>query len=752
MRDSLLFTFFLLCSSVASSQYLTGVIVDSLTREPLFGATVLIGEQGTSTNIDGSFSLYVPADKDDVIVKFSYVGYKTRTKTFTRTAIEESQYILLIASDNLLETAVITGSKYEQRVAESVVSIDVIKPDLLMNTNTTSLDQIFTKIPGVQMLEGQPNIRGGSGWAYNSGNRVLVLLDEIPALQPDAGRALWSDMPVENVSQIEVIKGAGSALYGSSAMNGVINIRTSYPTSTPETHISVFHTRFDNYTDSRKNWYSHTPQNFGFSATHKRKIGKLDLVSSLFYSKQDSTKTFREQDFNEKFRISTNLRYRISDKVVAGVNTILNVGASSSFFLWRNGSTGALQPFDGTVTTSRNQRYLIDPYLTIYDKKDNRHRVQGRVFYINNDNNLDQSNQSIFGYLEYQFQRRWPALGLTMSTGLLGSYTESKSELFANAELNHLNSAAYLQLDKVFGARFNVSGGLRYEYNEQRNGLITYPLLVVPQGEVSEGRMVGRLGANYQVSEGTFVRASYGQGYRFPVMIERYLSTAFGGFAILPNPSLRSETGFTTEVGLKQGFRIAGLEGFVDISGFLQQYDNMMEFVFVNDPQIGFKSLNIGDTEIRGAELGIGARAKLLGVPLNINGGYSYIDPTYRNFNETISESSSTDENVLKYRTRSSYTMDIQSEIGAFMAGASILGASHMLAIDDILETFIPDLRAYRRLNSNGFRVLDARVGYTYQSVRLSMHLKNILNTEYTMRPGLIEPPRNFALRLDFQL
>jgi outer membrane cobalamin receptor len=68
--------------------------------------------------------------------------------------------------------------------------------------------------------------------------RVLLLLDDLPILQADAGFPSWSGLPVENIGQIEIIKGAASALYGTSAMNGIVNVRTAYPTSKPYAKIS----------------------------------------------------------------------------------------------------------------------------------------------------------------------------------------------------------------------------------------------------------------------------------------------------------------------------------------------------------------------------------------------------------------------------------------------------------------------------------------------------------------------------------
>jgi len=70
--------------------------------------------------------------------------------------------------------------------------------------------------------------QGGSGYSYGAGSRVLVLVDDLPLLSPDAGDVKWDYLPVENISQVEIIKGASSVLYGSSALNGIINVRTAY--------------------------------------------------------------------------------------------------------------------------------------------------------------------------------------------------------------------------------------------------------------------------------------------------------------------------------------------------------------------------------------------------------------------------------------------------------------------------------------------------------------------------------------------
>ena len=122
----------------------------------------------------------------------------------------------------------------------------------------------------------------------------------------------------------------------------------------------------------------------------------------------------------------------------------------------------------------------------------------------------------------------------------------------------------------------------------------------IPNGKISEGKPVFRLGANYQLSQATFLRASWGQGYRYPTIAEQFIFTNAGGLNIFPNPSLKSETGWSSEIGVKQGFKIGEWNGYVDIAAFWSEYQGMMEFQSVQLGFFAFQSLNIGDTRIIG--------------------------------------------------------------------------------------------------------------------------------------------------------
>ena len=168
----------------------------------MLGVNIVYAGEGGITDENGVFTftgLQFPAT-----VTFSYVGYNTR-ELRVGSVSDLPDILYLDASNSVLDQVTVTGSKYEQNVAKSTVSIDILKPDLLRSVNSVSSDKILNKVPGVQILDGQANIRGGSGYSYGAGSRVMMLLDGIPALQPDAGFPNWGDIPVENLSQIEIL-------------------------------------------------------------------------------------------------------------------------------------------------------------------------------------------------------------------------------------------------------------------------------------------------------------------------------------------------------------------------------------------------------------------------------------------------------------------------------------------------------------------------------------------------------------------
>lgn len=760
------FGLLLLGASVfAQKGNIQGTIKDAATGEPLYSVTVKTGQHGTISDFEGFYSLDLDPGAYDL--EYSYVGYASQVLKVT---VEEgkSQNIDLLLSEEvtILQTATVTSGKFEKPLGEVTVSLEVIKPQLLENTNTVSLDQVLEKVPGVNIIDGQANIRGGSGFSYGAGSRVLLLVDDIPMLQADAGFPNWNDLPVENIEQIEVVKGAASALYGSSALNGIINVRTSFAKSQPELKASLFHTVFDSPRDRDAKWWGNSPNATGGSLTYKRRFGKLDWVSSGFAVREQS---YLERNFTDYRRLTWGLRFRPTDNLNIGFNSNFNGGETRNFFFWLNTGDGLLKGTRSAYSATQRLRFNIDPYITYFDPIGNRHKIMGRYYNVNNNSINNQSNSSQLYYGEYQFQRQFAGLQLVTSAGVVVSGTEVAAELYGDTTYRSFNVAGYLQLDQKLFDRLNLSAGFRYESNRLDNPGYTYfnglYEVTVPPSQELEAKPVFRVGANLEVTKYTFLRASWGQGYRYPTIAEKYIFTTFGGVPISPNPALTSETGWSAEVAVKQGFRLGGFEGFLDVAAFWSEYDDMMEFTFVDIFPNGFQSQNVGGTIIKGLEFTVAGRGKLFGLPSTLLTGVTLIDPEFAAFDTTPvkpgeaptegqqnAASSSVDYNVLKYRNRTTFKFDWETSYKKWSAGVAIFAASHMENIDPIFELIVvPGLRDYRLENDKGYVNTGLRLAYKIQEkAKVSLLVDNLFNAEFLVRPGMVEPPRSFTLRLDY--
>lgn len=736
---------------LAQNIEIRGRVMDEETGEYLNGASVFIDEVLQISDTSGIFTSIVPGAQFTIAV--FYVGYEQFNATYETAQFQNRELIIKMSrKDQILSTTTITGSRFEKPILQSTVSLEVIRPYLIQNTNTISIDQVLQKMPGVDIIDGQANIRGGSGFSYGAGTRVLILLDDIPALQADAGFPNWNDFPVENIAQIEVLKGASSVMYGSSAMNGIINIRTGMPTDKPETLVSIFGNITGNPQDISKKWWTSSPFEIGASLLHKQTWKKLDLVAGGLLRKNES---FNKGTYERYGRGSLHLRYRFGDRLSVGVHTIINPGANSDFFYWSDAGAGAMIGDSSAYSFGHRLRFNIDPYLTWFDRSGGRHKILSRYYYVNNQNNENRSNTSRLQYLEYQYTKHLRQIGLDLSTGIVSQSTAISAELYGDTVFTSSNYALYLQLEKRLFRKLLISVGGRYEYNEQLSPeqVLSFE---IPGGKTIDRKPVFRAGANYEIGRYSTLRAAWGQGYRYPTVAERFINTALGPVAILPNPPLQAETGWSGEIGYKQGLKWGDWRGFGDIALFWQEYDNMMEFLFTFIPEIGFgfQSQNIGATLIRGVDFTVSGIGKIGEWNTAILAGYNYIDPRYRAFTEQDSITSSAKRNILKYRFQHTAKIDFETGKSKYRLGIALRYYSFMENIDAILEEIVvPGLKQYREDNQRGFTIVDLRCSYQWSPlVKTTFLIQNALNLEYSIRPGLLEQPRNYTIRVDFSI
>jgi len=769
----------------------SGTVADAKSGETLIGATVFAREsgRGVTTDINGKYEITLESGTYQLI--FSYIGYEDLPKAITINSEERLIFdVKMGEGTSILDMVTVTGSQVEKKLTEETVSIDVISPEFIQRKNNISLADVVQRIPGVEVIDGQPNIRSGSGFAYGAGSRVVLLVDGQPLLSADNGDVKWNFIPIENAAQVEIIKGSSSVLYGSAALNGVINVRLARATETPYTSVSMYSGIYNNMQDTSQIWWEsplERPYQTGVYFAHRQKLNPhlgLVLGGNIHF-----LKGYLKDADEERARFNFDLRYNPPNKehISYGISGNTMYHSIGNFFLWGNEPTQHYTHITDPIENDRYHTTSIDPWINIFDKYENKHAIKGRYFNVVKLREPGNAPAQI-GSLEYRYQRQFDG-NLNVTAGTLGQLFYAKSALFARDSTGGLTGqggltyAVYGQVDKKFFNKLNSTFGVRWESFEVA-------------GESIAALPVFRFGLNYSASKTDFFRASFGQGYRVPSLAERYIDDDItDGVFIFPNPQLRPESGWSTEFGYKKVIDGGGdkWNGYIDVAAFVMEYKDMTEFYFdlyrpdslVGEPitldelftYLGFKAVNVSRARIAGAELTVFGAGKIGNIPTRIWTGVTYsfpgdmsADTTLVNFGNFMATAArnltavdSADVNsILKYRSLHTARLDIETDIKNFTIGAAANYKSFVYNIDDIFEaqgqygplvsTVLPavlEVRDYRAERyGQGDLIVDIRLAYSFENDhRLTFSTNNVFNRDYTLRAAKPGPPRLYNLK-----
>lgn len=778
---------------LSQNAIIKGTVKEDDTDKPIPFASIGIKDQqrGTNSDMDGNFQFEVKPG--EYIIMFSSIGYEKISQSITAKAGKTvTLNIKMKVSVTELNTTVVSASKYEQKLEDATNSMEVIKPSMLENKNILTLDKAIESVPGVAIVDNEPQIRGGSGYSSGLGSRVMILIDEIPMMRADAGRPVWSFLPVEDVEQIEVLKGASSVTYGSSALNGAINIRTAYPKDKPLTritlHSGIYSTPPRRYT---KSWDGFNPIILGANFIHSRRVNNFDyVIGGNFLSDpgcigappHDTTGDYDKGEFEKNIRLNFGTRVRSNhlEGLTYGLNGNFMYSQNTQAFFWMDVDSNIFRSYPGAITNFADFQFYLDPYVKYFGPKGASHSLKNRFFYCNSGGSNDQSTMSYFVYNEYQFSKMFktkigdPVINVGVMNMYAYSYGKVFSGIFGEAgEKSSDNIAIYAQGEMKLFRRLTVSAGVRWEY--------------YTMADYTDNKPIFRAGVNLKATNATYIRASFGQGFRFPSIGERYISTMSGNFGIYPNPDLKSETSWNTELGIKQLFKIKKFVGFIDICGFWQEYENYVEFNaglwgrnmkpdssgYDISKNLGYKFLNTADARVWGIDITLMGEGKFTkDFSMTVMGGYTFTRPTslepdkiyyvdtllQREFSY-MNTSSDTRENILKYRFEQLAKLDMEFTYKGFSLGVSGKYYGFMYNIDNFFYEndrpglFDTGIRDYRREHHDGDFVFDARLSYELKKhFKFTVLMNNILNTEYSLRPISVEPPRVTSIQIVYKV
>ncbi len=602
----LVILFLFISSAQGQTGKISGFVYSSKTGEPLPGTNVILQKTflGAATNLNGFFNIEsVPSDSYTIEVLL--IGYQSEKKDI-RVLPGEHKKVNFYLQEKALKSPeiVITGAKRAIRKIDSPVSISAISNEQINFRNPSSVEDLLPYEPGVQIVDRQINIRGSSGYSRGAGSRVIILVDGSPAISYDNGVIYWEAVPIHNIERIEILKGPGSALYGSNAIGGVLNIITKKISSRNKTNILLNGGIYSKPGDKKKTWTDKTMFSNDWRISHERHFGKIGILAG--YGQSNSTRYYQNGYYRRSIldakieypknynQIITSRLYYINDK-------------HGSFTQWKS----AAQPFHTPENTINDQIYSdkfqwSSTYTYIVSPKQSRtYRLNYFYTAFQNDmlNNDTFSKSHIYSF-EWQVDIR-PGVKHYITCG-----SEIKSnKILADIWGNHYGSDAALYFQDEWNILHNTdfTSGLRFDLHKTDNVKI-------------DSQLNPKFGLSFRPRKNLSLRTSMGWAYRAPAIAEIFTETQQYIFEVKPNPLLQSEKSISGEVGI---FWQTPSVSF-DIAIFSSHYKRLIEPV--QDPadnKIHF--MNITEARIRGVEISL--NWKLPFIPLKNRFAYTYLDP-----------------------------------------------------------------------------------------------------------------------------
>ncbi|MEI6900165.1 MAG: TonB-dependent receptor, partial [Bacteroidota bacterium] len=538
----------------------------------------------------------------------------------------------------------------------------------------------------------------------------------------------WDLLPIDDIDQIEVVKGASSVVYGSSAINGAINVRTAWPKENPETKVNAFWGMYSKpFRIYDTPWSGGNPMVYGLTISHSHIFDNYDLSGGIsYYNDQGYIRGVPENKavdtiynggtFNKRLKayFNTRVRSKKDEGLSYGLNGTFYYSENAQNFFWYDNDTNLYRSYPGALSLFKEFSFYMDPFVKYFGKNGSSHALKNRIYYTNSEGTNNQSSIQLTVYNEYQFTHKFKKVKeMTVVAGITNIYSYAYGKVFSgqlsaidstptvgkNGEYNAENFAVYAQIEKKFFNRLTVLFGGRYEYYHLVN--------------LDESKPIFRAGLNFRASNGTFIRASVGQGYRVPSIGERYITTNSGNFGFYPNPLLTSESSISYELGVKQLFKIGKFAGMADLAGFYEDYQHYVEFNFgswgrnTTDPNknVGFKFFNTGPARIYGVDATVTGEGKVAkNLDLGIMFGYTYsipqsTDPTYVYYQDKKNQytylftSSDPRNNILKYRIQTLFKGDVQVTWKKISTGFGGRYFGFMQNIDEFFINYLDDPR-----------------------------------------------------------
>ncbi|MDA0747335.1 MAG: TonB-dependent receptor, partial [bacterium] len=438
-------------------------------------------------------------------------------------------------------------------------SVSVLSEKELQDDNITSLDESLESVPGIHIVSGQVNIRGSSGYSRGTGSRVLLLIDGFPSLSADNAEVKWDAIPLDQIARVEIIKGAGSALYGTGALGGIINIITRDPSPVPQTRFRLLGGAYSDPTHPEWDWTSSRRYTQSLDLSHSRQSNNLGVILGLG---QKRTNGYKENNWYKRYSGFGKLRYAFKPTTILTATANWARDDHGVFIQWKDRNEPLEVPANSSKDKTLSDKFNLN--LDFYHLLGSQtgYRIKTFAYRTNFNNEVEGETGSTATKLGQELQldlQPNPALSLTLGTEWIADRVRSSPTLFGNH--NGLNLAAYVQAELEPKEGLSLSAGGRFDRARTDN-------------RTPEKSFSPKLGLSYRLTPQTGLRSTLGWGFRSPSIAEIYTNATFSAVPIVPNIGLSAEHSLSWEAGLNHSWN-RGLH--LDLAVFWSRYRDLVE-------------------------------------------------------------------------------------------------------------------------------------------------------------------------------
>jgi len=610
-----------------------------------------------------------------------------------------------------LDTIVVTAARHPVERREIGGSTTIIDRTFIEARQARYVSDLLREIPGVSVTQsGGPGSQTQVRLRGSEANHTLVLIDGVRANDPASGDEFrWEFLTTGNIERIEVVRGPHSALWGSDALAGVVNIITRDLANTQS---------LDAYVEAGSNSSLNSGINGSTYGNGWALGGALEQLSTdgsnvSRSGSADDGASVLSAALNGKLRLSDNTSIQLgvravdadtdtdpADFVVTGLPTDGDLSSESSrVTAYLNGH---VQPSDGWLSHQFGVRFL---------RADNDNLVAGI---------RDSSNNA--KRLQYLYQADVTIQDSLLSLALEREETDFEqggAVIFGDPNQQQRMTVSSLVAD--FTHRSGESAtwrvGLRYDDNSAFDNIVT-----------------GQASLAWQLGGDTTLRASVGTGHKTPTFIERF---GFFPQQFVGNPDLRPETSTAYEIGVER--RLVDDQLRFELSLFQSDLNNEINgFVFDPVTFLSTAENRAGESRRRGVETSLVWQPRS---ELSLAANYSYVDAT--------EESSGTRQREIrrpKHAANFSSTIDLFDDRASFTLVADYGGTR----LDTFFAPF-PAPQSIVTLDNYWLVDLAATVRLT-ESFDVFARVNNALDEDYEQVFGFNTPGRQayIGIRAEF--